>query len=222
MERHHCRRKPPRLGPFRDPARQPGHRTCRAAAARTRVQVTAAGEAGDAGVVAVQGRSGEDSRRDARKSGRDDRRTGHRVEPVLRRSHSVDGPGDLQPRVRPEHRLRPRRDREHAARVGNPSRGAAVLAPVLPRRCDRAGRDAGEPAAACAHVRGHQPVVRVHGAADAPLGRHLHPAQARRPAVQVRAAAVHRLHRREAVQPELVDRGHPVAEPERCCRPSSV
>ena len=88
---------------------------------------------------------------------------------------------------------------------------AAVLAPVLPRRRDRAGGDAGEPLTARAHVRGHQPVVRLHGAADAPLRRHLHPPQARRPAVQVRAAAVRRLHRREAVQPQLVDRGHAVA-----------
>ena len=74
------------------------------------------------------------------------------------------------------------------------------------------GGDAGEPAAAGAHVRRHQPVVRVHGAADAALGRHLHPPQARRSAVQVRAEAVRRLHRREAVQPQLVDRGHPLAD----------
>ena len=46
----------------------------------------------------------------------------------------------------PEHRLRPHRSRVDAARVGKPSRRAAVLAPVLPRRRDRAGGDAGEPA----------------------------------------------------------------------------
>jgi glycerol-3-phosphate O-acyltransferase len=38
-------------------------------------------------------------------SGKDARRTEHRVEPVLRRPHSVVGPGHLQPWVRPEHRL---------------------------------------------------------------------------------------------------------------------
>ena len=101
--------------------------------------------------------------------GRDARRTRHRLEPVLRRPDPVAGPRDLQPGIRPEHRLRPRRGRAHAARAGNPPGGAAVLAPVLPRRRDRAGGDAGEPAAAGAHVRRHQPVVRVHGAADAPL-----------------------------------------------------
>ena len=83
-----------------------------------------------------------------------------RVEPVLGRPDPVTGPRDLQPGLRPEHRLRPHRGRVDAARAGNPPRGAAVLAPVLPRRRDRAGGDAGEPAAAGAHVRGHQPVVR--------------------------------------------------------------
>jgi glycerol-3-phosphate O-acyltransferase len=45
--------------------------------------------------------------------------------------------------------------------------------PVLSRRSDRAGGHAGEPTAAGAHVRGHQPVVRFHGSVDAPFRRHL-------------------------------------------------
>ena len=155
---------------------------------------------------------GEDSRRNSRSGRRDARRTGNRVEPVLRRPHPVIGQGDLQPGIRPQHRLRPGRDRIDAARVGNSPGGAAVLASVLPRRCDRSGGDAGEPTAAGAHVRWHQSVIRVHGAADAALRRHLHPAQARRPVVQVRAEAIRRLHRGEAVQPQLVDRGHPVTD----------
>ena len=41
------------------------------------------------------------------KAGADARRTRDRVEPVLRRPHPGIGPRDLQPRVRPQHRLRP-------------------------------------------------------------------------------------------------------------------
>ena len=190
----------------------PGHRTRRVAVARAGIQITAAGQAGDAWRRRVSVRAwSRFPARPSRTAGKMLDELVHRMEPVLRRPHPVVGPGDLQPGIRPQHRLRPRRDRIDAARAGNSPGGAAVLAPVLPRRCDRAGGDAGEPAAAGAHVRRNQPVVRVHGAADAPLRRHLHPAQARRPAVQVRAAAVRRLHRREAVQPHLVDRGHPVA-----------
>ena len=96
--------------------------------------------------------------------------------------------------------------------AGGSSRGAAVLAPVLHRRRGGPGGDAGEPAAAGARVRRYQPVVRGDGAVVATLRGHLHPPQhRRRPALQVRAARIRRLHRGEAVQPELVDRGHPVA-----------
>ena len=44
------------------------------------------------------------------KAGRDARRTLHRLESVLGRSDPVAGPRHLQPRLRPEHRLRPRRE----------------------------------------------------------------------------------------------------------------
>ena len=130
---------------FRPPPRQPGDRTCRAAPAGPGVQVPAADQARDAGVGAVSRGPRTDSRRDRREGRGDARRTLHRMESVLGRPDSVNGPGDLQPGIRPEHRLRPHRGRVDAARVGKPSRGAAVLAPVLPRRRDRAGGDAGEP-----------------------------------------------------------------------------
>ncbi len=90
--------------------------------------------------------------------------------------------------------------------------GAAVLAPVLHRRRGGAGGDVGEPATAGARIRRYQPVFRVDGTIVAPLRDHLHPPQYRRKsALQVRAARIRRLHRREAVQPELVHRGHPLA-----------
>ena len=41
VERHHRRRKPPGIRAFRDPTRDPGHRTRRAAVARAGVQVAA-------------------------------------------------------------------------------------------------------------------------------------------------------------------------------------
>ena len=75
VERHHGRREPKGLRAFRDPPREPGDRTRRAAAARARVQVAAAGQAGDAGVGAVPRGPGEDPRRDRREGRRDARRT---------------------------------------------------------------------------------------------------------------------------------------------------
>ena len=211
MERHDGRRKPQGIRAIRHPPRQPGDRTRRAAPAGPGVQVATTDQTRTAGVGAFSRRPRKDSGRDRRKGRGDARRTLHRLESVLGRPDSVAGSRHLQPRLRSEHRLRPHRSRIDATRVGKPSRRAAVLAPVLSRRRDRAGGDAGEPLTAGSHIRGHQPVVRLHGAVDAPLRRHLPATQARRSAVQVRAAAVRRLHRREAVQPQLVDRGHPVA-----------
>ena len=55
-----------------------------------------------------------DPGRDRRKGRGNARRAVHRLEPLLRRPHPVVGPRDLQPRIRPEHRLRPRPSRAHA------------------------------------------------------------------------------------------------------------
>ena len=95
-----------------------GHRTRRAAAARTRVQVASTDQAGDPGVDAFSRGPREDPRRDPGTGGGDARRALHRMESVLRRPDPVAGQGDLQSRLRPEHRLRPRRDRSDAARSG--------------------------------------------------------------------------------------------------------
>ena len=132
------------------------------------------------------------------------------------------GPRDLQPRVRPQHRLRPSRSRVDAARVGNSSGGAAVLAPVLPRRRDRAGGDAGEPAATRAHVRRHQPVIRLHGAADASLRRHLHPPQASTTRCTSTCSRSSSATSSRSGSTSAGRSRAPGPAPERCCRPSSA
>ena len=153
----------------------------------------------------------EDPGRQCR-DGRDDaQRACHRMEQVLRGPDSQPGPRHLQQGLRSPNRLRRSADRVDAPGPGGPPRGVALVAPLLSRRRDRAGGLAGEQVASGAHIRRDQPVVRVHGPADAPLGCDLPAAQARRSAVQVRAAPIRRLHRAEAFQPQLVDRGHPLA-----------
>ena len=214
MERHHGRREPPRAGAFRDPTRDAG---------RERVELRAA---------AAMSRGWS--------SPRCWRRPGSREELAPQFQHNVEAAGEMldelatgwsrffmtssrraiSPGVRSQHRLRPGRDRIDAARVETHP-AVTCLARLVPRRRDRAGGRCRR-TASHARIRGPQLVVRVHGPADAPLRHHLHPAQTRRPAVQVRAQAVRRLHRREARSTSAGRSRERGRGPERCCRPSSV
>ena len=179
VARHHRRRERARFRAVRHTPRHLGDGTCRVPNPRTSVQVSAAGEARDLGVRAVSRRPAEDPGRNRRRGREDARRTRHRVEQGVRRPRFRPRQ-DAQPRIRSGDRLRRVSDRGDACRAGSASGGAAVLAPVLHRRRGGAGGDAGEPATAGACVRRYQPVVRVDGAAAAPLRGHLHPPQHRR------------------------------------------
>ena len=135
------------------------------------------------------------------------------MEPVLGGSDPDAWSGHLQPGLRPQHRLR--HDRR-SSRCGI----ALETHPAVLLFSHRSYLDGVIVPVAMQENRlppvhtfaGINLSFGFDGPADAALGRHLHPAQGRRPALQVRAEAVRRLHRGEAVQPELVDRGHSVPQ----------